>query len=173
MKKSNTKTPIAFYIGLSVLFLVMVSFSLTSGLYARYLSRDSAENNARVAAFVFNVEKTEASSAFPDISDIQRPGDRMQYAFIITNGTGNRCSEVKQQYTVTVTVNGNMPLVCTLTQNGETAEHTAIGVLEAGVADAHAYTLTVEWPSDQNDAEFANGMTVGEVILTVASEQVD
>ncbi len=174
MKKLNRKTPIVFYIGVVLLCLVMVSINMTSGLYARYTSRDQSSDSARVARFVFDVKKS-GTTEFIDISDIKRPGDKKVYEFVVSNGTEENCCEVAQQYTVDVAINGSMPLTYTLSKNGaaEALAASASDVLVAGTVDSDTYTLTIEWPSEMNDAIYANGTAVGEVILTITSEQMD
>lgn len=174
MKKLNKRTPFMFYIGVGMLFLVMLSFNLTSGLYARYTSADTASDSARVASFVFDVNRTSAVK-FIDISDITTPGDTKEYTFVVSNGTEGKCCEVKQQYTVSVEVNGNLtPISWTLSQNdGAAVASPVTDILTAGVVDSDTYTLTIVWPKEENDVRYANGMAMGEVILTVTSEQVD
>lgn len=173
MKKLNKKTPIVFYLGMMLLCLVMLSFNLTSGLYARYTTKSSASDSSRVASFVFDVSAT-GSAEFLDISEITKPGDNKEYTFVVSNGTVDNCCEVKQQYTVDITINGSMPLTYTLAKNGEAGvSASATDVLIAGEVDFDTYTLIIEWPPNQNDVKYANGAAVGEVILTVRSEQVD
>ena len=52
VKKNSTKKPnIALCAGFILLCLTLFSMHFTSGLYARYISRDSAEDSARVIKF--------------------------------------------------------------------------------------------------------------------------
>lgn len=173
MKKLNKKTPIVFYVGMMLLCLVMLSFNLTSGLYARYTSKGSASDSSRVASFVFDVSAS-GTEKFLDISEITKPGDSKDYTFIVSNGTEDNCCEVEQRYTVDIMINGSMPLTYTLAKNDEEGVSvSATDVLAAGTVDFDTYTLTIEWPSAQNDVKYANGTAVGEVVLTITSEQVD
>ncbi len=173
MKKLNRKTPIVFYVGVMLLCLVMFSFNLTSGLYARYATEDMASDRARVAKFVFDVKKS-GTSEFIDISNIQKPGDNAVYDFIVSNGTMENCCEVEQNYTVSVTIQGSMPLSYTIQKNEESAVSADVSdTLPAGEPHFDTYRLTIEWPNEENDAVFANGTAVGEVILTITSVQVD
>lgn len=51
MHNMTKKTPLFFYIAIILLYLVLFSTHLTSGLYARYTSASSAKDSARVAKF--------------------------------------------------------------------------------------------------------------------------
>ena len=174
MKNHNRRIPIVFYVGWVLLFLGMISWGMTSGLYAKYTSRGNASDEARVAQFLFNTGKTDESRAFIEISSIEKPGDQMKYEFTVSNGTSENCSEVAQDYQVDVTISGNMPLAYTLQKNDEpTPNQGGGGTLPAGTYQCDRFVLTVEWPKDENDIQYANGSSVGEVILTITSEQAD
>ena len=77
-----------------------------------------------------------------------------------------------------------MPFECTLTEglNSASLDTTApiptysaslTGELAAGVEEEDTFTLRVEWPSDENGAQYANGMAIGKVTITVTSVQKD
>ncbi len=57
MNKLNKKTPIIFYVALSVLCVTLVSFSLTGGLFAKYTSSVSGSDSARVAKYDVSVSE--------------------------------------------------------------------------------------------------------------------
>lgn len=172
LNRSKRRTPIVFYVGVALLIFAMLSFNLTSGLYARYVSRGSASDEARVASFMFDVEKTAESKNFIDISDIKNPGDSVEYSFTVSNGTPDDHSEVAQNYSIKVLIDGNMPLSYTLNDTPITAEGVS-GVLAAGEYDSESFKLYVEWPEDLNDESLANGSAVGLVTLVITSEQID
>ena len=58
MRKLNTRTPIAFHIGLVLFCLVLFSTYLTGGLYARYTTSASGSDSARVASFQIQGENS-------------------------------------------------------------------------------------------------------------------
>lgn len=182
MKRSNKRPPLLVICAV-LTYLVILTSSLSSGLYARYTSSDFDMDSARVARFEFCAESTSAVELI-DLSDISTPGDSVTYQFKVANNNGASVCEVVQRYTVTVKVDGNMPLVCTLTQNGSAADSLETfsgskrtlnveGDLLAGEADEDTFSLTVEWPKDMNSADFANGMALGKITLTVVSQQTD
>ena len=175
MKNHNRRIPIVFYVGWVLLFLGMVSWGMTSGLYAKYTSRGNASDEARVAQFIFDTEKADKSLEFIEISSIEKPGDQKKYEFTVSNGTAENCSEVVQNYQVSVTISGNMPLAYTLQKNGDAgvSNQDNAGTLPAGKYQCDHFVLTVEWPKEKNDIQYANGSSVGEVILTITSEQAD
>ena len=166
-----------------LMYLVILTSSLSSGLYARYTSKGSGTDNARVARFEFVTESTSAVEVI-DIGDISSPGDSVTYQFKVANNNGSSVCEVAQRYTVSIKVDGNMPLACELSQGGGASDNletfsgskrTLIieGELLAGEVDEDTFSLTVKWPEDQNSADLANGMALGKITLTVTSQQMD
>ena len=182
MKQSNTRRPILFYAGL-LLTLVLITSVITSGLYARYVATATGSDATRVAKYVFE-SVDENATALLDISGVECPGDSVTYEFTVTNTDGTAVCEVSQSYTVTVTVDGTMPLSCMLQKNGTVTDSlnttessdrtlTLSGELAAGSEEADSYTLTVTWPKEANDASYANGAAIGSVVLALASQQLD
>ena len=51
MKKTNKKTPLVFRAGVVLLCALMISFHLTSGLYARYTESAIGSSGATIASF--------------------------------------------------------------------------------------------------------------------------
>ena len=174
-----------------LLCLTLVSVWLVGGLYARYTTSDSASDSARVAAFVFNVSDSTHNNQdthMITLSGITKPGDTETYAFIVKNSNGSAISEVSETYTITVALNGSMPLTATLNKAGSdlfTVDATATGrdsnsttgAFTPGNSSANTdtYALTVTWPSSASavDASFANGSGVATVTLTVTGMQAD
>lgn len=172
MRQQNIKTPVIFRISLVLLCVWIFSFYLTGGLYARYTSSASDSDSARVARFIFDVEKNAGSSEFIDVSEIQKPGDSIEYSFTVSNGTPDKCCEVVQNYSIKLTVEGNMPLVCTLNGTPLTDEGYS-DALSAGVYDCKEFTLKIEWPKEKNEETLSNGVAVGLLTLTITSQQAD
>ena len=172
-----------------LLCLTLVSVWLVGGLYARYTTSDSASDSARVAAFVFNVSDSTHNNQdthMITLSGITKPGDTETYAFIVKNSNGSAISEVSETYTITVALNGSMPLTATLNKAGSdlfTVDATATGSGSSSTtgaftpgnssANTDTYALTVTWPSSAVNASFANGSGVATVTLTVTGMQAD
>jgi len=80
-KKSSTKKPnIALCAGFILLCLTLFSMHFTSGLYARYISRDSAEDSARVAKFDVNV-----TGSAEDLEITAEPSSSNKYVITVLN----------------------------------------------------------------------------------------
>lgn len=188
MNQSN-KRPIVFVIGAVLLYMVLLTSAMSLGLQARYMSSSAGEDSARVARFEFVTASTSDVEVM-DISEISAPGESVVYQFEVANHGETGVCEVAQRYTVTVQVDGNMPLICTLTKNeGEQATSMQIfsvenqtlslgGEFSASVTGRDVYSLMVEWPQEYNGvkyngAEYANGLALGKVTVTVVSQQID
>jgi len=175
----------------AVLFcMVLITTWMTSGLYARYASQDQMADLARTAAFVFDIEDTEGNFQIP-VTDITKPGDDSVCTFVVKNSHQNIVSDVEQEYTVTVKLNGSMPLDCVLqkadsevaaflveetrnlAQVTEQSKNSEAYVMKASVKTEDTYTLTVNWPASENDAKYANGTSVAQVQLMIECVQVD
>ncbi|MBQ8566684.1 MAG: hypothetical protein IJ445_03770 [Clostridia bacterium] len=170
------------YVCIALFCLVIVTTHLSSGILARYTTEKGGDDSANVARFVFDTQGVSAAEL--DISSIKKPGDNIEYTFKVCNKDGVNVCEIAQEYTVNVTVYGNMPFVCTLTDGSNIASldntppiltysASLTGELAAGVEEEDTFTLRVEWPSDENGAQYANGMAIGKVTITVTSVQKD
>ena len=85
MKKSNRHAPVVFYIGLVVVFLVLLSTCFTGGMYAKYTAKDGDNNSARVAKF--NVTDGFLTDIFlVEINDMH-PGEVIKYTFDVQNNS--------------------------------------------------------------------------------------
>ena len=171
--------------------LVLISTWMTGGLLARYVSTDSGQDAARVAAFAFNASamKKEASEQFMiPLTDICNPGDTLEYVLSITNQRSSVVSEVGICYEISIAKQGSMPLKCTLT---DTENHIVVSTADEKISVAkdeivsnskymtvgdpqnHQYILKVEWPGELNDDKYASGSAVGEITVTVDAKQED
>lgn len=129
----KAKLNIPMCAALILLFLTMISFHLTSGLYARYVVTATGSDSARVAKFDVTGSGSEAVTV--DCKDSDNTGE---YCITVTSN-----SEVAVRYTITVTftepisatdltvtldkstLNGNkLVLTDTLSPNGGTKTHT-------------------------------------------------
>lgn len=176
------------YTAAVLLCLTLVSSSLMGNIYARFATQATGEDSARVAAFVFEVKDASTSQEqFIDLSGIQKPGDKQVCTFVVTNqdGQGN-VSETTESYEIQLKINGSMPLRATIQRGNEstswmeitnidsnaTEKMLSAGPFQAAVAQTDQYTLTVEWPKDQNNPVYASGSAQGSLVLTVSGQQV-
>ena len=101
MSKSNKKTPIVFYVGIVLACLTLISVYMTSGLYARYTTRATSSDSARVAKFrvtdtlTVTDSKGDEVNSFTMIEDSLIPGESTTYAFEVQND-----SEVAVRFSV-------------------------------------------------------------------------
>ena len=177
--KKRRKIRLSRLLPVVVLCAVLAVLSVTTDLWARFLTGERARDEGTVASFVFRLQDGD-TTRYLDLSEIDKPGDTAVYRFVLNNGEASAVSEVDQAYTVQVRAEGNMPLVCTLQRESEAPlEGNASvpiverGELTAGQAETVHFTLTVSWPKEKNSEHYAGGAAVGRVILQVFSEQVD
>lgn len=175
-----------------VLFaLVLVTTWMTTGLLARYVVTAAGADEARVAAFVFQVKGKQTTQTIQiALGDITVPDTTKTYVFDVTNTRNSKTSEVAQAYSITMTLDGSLPLNCKLERNSESTNKTAAvqsvdalnstmpvstapitGTFAAAEESTDTYTLTVNWPPNAKDPMYAYGAAMIE--LTVASEQIN
>lgn len=153
MRKSNTKTPLVFYVSLALLCFVLVTSHLTSGLYARYTATGAGSDSARVAKFEIGETFTEQSEVI-EVGAL-KPNGRFERSIEITNS-----SEVLVSCVVTAeNITGNLPLV-----------HEPVTVDLAPGQTEHI-PLEIEWETDNFSSKHA-GM-VDLVRVTLLAEQAD
>lgn len=167
-----------------LLCLVLGSSYLVAGMFAKYATSDGNADASRVAKFNFYV-KDGTDSHIVDLNSITKPGDSESYSFSV-----HSASEVSVDYILKLSLNGSMPLTATLKENGtddgsislltdhdptegiiltDDTGNTFVPNIQAGVP----YTLTVVWPTDENNPKYASGSAVASLVLTVTGVQVD
>ena len=140
-----------------LLCLTLFSFYFSGGLYAKYVTRASGSDSARVAKFDVSIQSVlDIYSEMIPLGDIQ-PGDSKTIEFTVTNN-----SEVAVAFIATVTnLTGNLPLDIPLSgvpQNLAPGENKAI-------------ELTVSW--DKNKSDPANMGKTDLLNLRIVVEQID
>ena len=170
-----------------LLLLTVLSTYFAGSLLAKYISSDSAANQARVGAFVLRVNKDGTNSTALRLDGIEKPGDTATYAFTVQNFySASQLAEVDESYTLSVHVNGDMPLSFTLrkpdsatetlTLDGVNAKNTPAGIggsFKAAVSKTDRYLLTVTWPQTENSWLYASDSSVASCVLTVTGVQTD
>ena len=143
MTKSNTKTPVVFYVGLVLLCLFMFSLYLSGGMYARYATTASGSDGARVAKF--DVTLTEVGKNWSQQVSLGElsPGGSTEIKFEVTNS-----SEVQVQFKVTMTnQTGNLPLQL---KNGSN-----VFIQPVGMGETKPIAFEIVWPDTENSPTYA------------------
>lgn len=185
MRKLNTRTPIAFHIGLVLFCLVLFSTYLTGGLYARYTTSASGSDSARVAIFQIQGENSWEQGKEVDVNlsffDPALAQDTL--SFSITSA-----SEVAVRYSVEIVMpekddNGNTIdyqwLTVTLDDAAPVTSETNvftianIGTFSPNDGSKYEHTLTFTIPDDYMGLPDVVGDITGKVIITVRAEQID
>lgn len=161
MKQSNKKTPVVFYLSFVLLCAVLITTHMMSGLYARYTTRATSSDSARVAKFRVTDTLTVTDSkgyevhSFTMIEDSLIPGESTTYAFAVQND-----SEVAVRFSVRgeASIN-NLPLEMspvTITLAPNTSENVQ---------------FVVSWPASKNDPAYGDMIELIEIFVT--AEQID
>ena len=143
MTKSNTKTPVVFYVGLVLLCLFMFSLYLSGGMYARYATAASGSDGARVAKFDVTLTDVDKNwSQQVSLGELS-PGESTEIQFNVKNN-----SEVQVQFKVTMTnQTGNLPLKLS---NGAN-----VFIQPVGMGKTEAITFKIVWPDTENSPTYA------------------
>lgn len=157
-----------FIIRLAVLLLmlVLVTTSMVSGRYARYISSASGADQARVARF----SVTENTGGLMERFVISMPDSDPSRTIVVTND-----SEVAVSYTISVVSKyQNLPLKFTI-QNGETQvsidNEPFVGEIAPG--SQATYRLLIQWDSEIAMDPAQYGGMVDELHITLTTTQID
>ena len=160
---------------LGVVFIiscVLLSSMMISDVWGKYYNHTIDNDEAKVAAFVFEATNGASETFALNIGSLTKPGTSVTHTFAVTNKRGETVSEVAQEYNLAVTGLGNLPLVYTLTSDDVTVDGlTAAGDMAAGVEVVHEYTLTIEWPSGETNPAYADIIDL--VTVSIDVEQID
>jgi hypothetical protein len=153
-----------------LLYLVLLSTWMLSGLSARFVTGGSAGDEARVAVF----DITESSTMSHQFAVTMKPGntDSNDIRIVVKNS-----SETAVSYTIAFELGGNLPLTVAPTENqtGETALSKEDGTLVwhtvsemAGSERTYSFQLT--WDEAQNSYQYAEGIESVTVVITAVQE---
>lgn len=134
-----------------LLVLVLMSTMSTGSLKARFTSISAGNDAARMAAFVFRVQDTEGMFSIP--VEINAPGEKVDYTFEVTNKDVTVC-ETDQKYTITMELEGSLPLVCTLTKQSRTVDNVKVSMDASEVTSVSLNGLTMA--SNPGEAKFGD-----------------
>ena len=184
MKQSNRNTPIVFCVAMVLLCAVLFSSHLTGGLYARYTTSATANDEARVARFDVTVTEITDAGINPEGSDltINYFENKNEATYSITIASN---SEVAVSYDVILTFDRLLPAWLVLKVGGNIASDTDID------EDRYIYTFedVVQFApgsSSQNVAltftldtaqltglDADSNFTINDILLDVRAEQID
>jgi hypothetical protein len=172
-------------IGLYLLYLTAVGTLVLGTVYARYRSDVTGTGTAEVAAAAMDVTGTGSSSL--DLTKVlsgMKPGTSKEVEFVVTNAKDGAVSEVAEEYQITVSTTGNLPLTYVLSakSTGTKGTFAEVGVnpapgrfqwtggfLPDSAETVHTYQLTVTWPGEQKAGSYTDEIDL--VTLTVDAVQ--
>lgn len=167
MQKQDEKRKrnIPMYLAGVLFCLTVISICLISGLYAKYISRDSGSDSARVAAF----QVTESATSFEETLLVEVVPGTISKEIKVSND-----SEVAIHYTITITnKTKNIPLRFKIAEGeAESADvDSGVGVIYSMEPDTEEnYTLYVIW-SEEGATKYAGMVDLLEISLV--AEQID
>ncbi len=176
-KKRSGKLNIFLCVAAALFCATLFSAHFTGGLYARYTTKSTGSDSARVAAFRITQEGT----IFEEIEANVTPGTTESVTLTIKNN-----SEVVVDYTLTVTnVTGNIaPLKFKLQAKDSNTQSVTAETHENGISvnkvrrapgnHTDVYTLLIVWEkSDNEETDLAYVGLVDYITVSVTATQVD
>lgn len=164
MKRRTTpKLNIMFSISMVFFVLVMISSYLTCGMYARYVSRATGSDSARVAKF----EVTQSGQVFTETFSVSldpTTTDASNAEILIQNK-----SEVTVRCEFTFETTGNLPLDIYWTVGGNRVEEY---VFSPNDTAGKEFELCVTWGGDDGD-NYQYHREIDSVTVVITSVQVD
>ena len=173
MEQNRRIAPTVWRLVCALLFLVLLSMRLGVGVPARYSSSANGTDSARVAIFASDIVQQDF-----DITDMI-PGSHDTVSVTVANYKNDRICEVKQQYKIAVTVEGDLPITvtiytdeaCTQPATNKDANGNVVGTLAPATKESVTYYMKASWDENDNSYVYANG--IGVVVVTVTAVQVD
>lgn len=165
-----------------LLCLTLVSFWMTSNIYARYTAEATGSDSARVAKFSVTETGVTGENDLTKSFDLAiAPGESKEYRVQVTNE-----SEVAIDYVISAKNKyDNLPLkfsIADVTDGSNTAASSSYseisgqtaGTIAANDGKTHIYSLTVSWSkdsADQADESYAGMADV--LVVTLEAKQKD
>jgi hypothetical protein len=167
-KAKNYKTNRIPRIAAVMLYLVLLTTWLLSGLSAKFIAGDAASDEARVAAF----DVTTGSTMSHNFAVTMQPGESSEDITVSVKNSG----ETAVSYTIAFELDGNLPLTAVLVddgtaalsqESGKTIWHTKAAEL---AGSQKSYTFRLKWDASDNAYRYADGIESVTVALTAAQE---
>lgn len=168
-----------------LVYAVIVAALVSTTTLSRYITTVSGSGTATIATVDMKGHYTGQDVENIDVSGMT-PGTTKTTTFTVVNFNGANISQVALSYTIEINTTGNLPLTytlqCTNTGGSGTGIYitpatvltpgspSTVGTLPHSTQTTHTYTLTVTWPSGENDPKYAD--EVDAVELIVRSEQI-
>lgn len=180
MKKHLSAVRIAAY-----LFCLSAAGALVVGTtYAFYSSSVSGSAKAKTASFTLDVTDSQKNQVdlTAELTGMSPSSQNKKITFAVTNTKDGAVSEVAQEYSITITTTGNLPLTYELQGADASAPEgsyvTAAGPLSwsggllplsSSGSVTHTYDLTVTWPSNSADEKLSDEIDL--VTMTIDAKQ--
>lgn len=169
-----------------LVYAVIVTALAGAATLAQYTSSVTGTGTATIGVMRMGTQGEATFTA----AGIKKPGDESELKFKVVNFEGTTTktvSDANQDYTITLTTTGNLPLTYTLectNVNGDTAgrainylsaaaitrgQTASGGYLSCAAAATHDYTLKVTWPAGENAPALAD--EIERIRITVNSVQ--
>ena len=156
MKQSNIKIPFVFNLGLVLMCLMLISFSMMGGLYARYSTTATGEATAQIAKFDVQVTGDTTGVAV----DVAQEREGVYTLTIINN------SDVTVEYDLTMAYEQTVSGIVANFDHNE-------GKLMAGENVARKLTFTVDLDEVTKGMSGSSDSISYNFTVTVNVEQVD
>ncbi len=177
--KLNRKADPLYIVLVALIALLLISSVLLGGLYARYVSKDSIGDQARVAKFDIVETGSVFQEAFAISLDPALDDKGAAYA-AVKNGAVvlTNQSEVSVRCTFSTESTENLPLLyswsCAELDAEIDAVNRTVSFLLPANDTAKVFDLAVEWDvSTEKNREFVYNRQVDGIILSVYCEQID
>ncbi len=150
-----------------LLCLTLVSFWMTSNIYARYTAEAMGSDSARVAKF----SVTESGELTKELKVPIAPGESLNYQVEVTNN-----SEVAIDYVISAENKyENLPLEFSIGDVSDAGSSKKLsetaGTIGANDSSAYTYRFKVSWPNDKNSPDYAGMADV--IVITLEARQKD
>jgi ABC-type transport system involved in multi-copper enzyme maturation permease subunit len=154
MKQSNIKIPFVFNLGLVLMCLMLISFSMMGGLYARYSTTATGEATAQIAKFDVQVTGDTTAVAV-NVAEVTKG----VYTFTITNN-----SDVTVEYDLTMADEQPAGIVASFDQNeGKLLSGKNVARKLTFTVDLDEVTKSMSGPSDSINYNFTVKVNVEQV----------
>lgn len=152
-----------------LLYLVLLSLWLLSGMSARFTTGANTDDEARTA--MFNV--TESSSMSHTFALVMKPGESSDNSDNNITVTVKNSSETAVSYTIAFELSGNLPLTVEPTANTLTQDKTGKLIWSGGpelAGDEKSYSFKLNWAGTENSYKYSEGIESITVVITAVQE---
>lgn len=169
VKQSEAGTVRRLPLHVYICYLLVAVLLIGSVSLSRYVAEGEGSDAARVALLAGG----EATADFTVDAAGSYPGGTWMVPVTVSNYEGDKVSEVRMAYTVSLeNATGNLPLEYSLYNDREGTDEAEEGwITEAGRKEDKTFWLGVQWPEEKNQMSYAYEIDI--LQLRVSAEQVD